>query len=253
MTAILEFLYSLFQLISTHLQRKELDPCPLWKSLQTLVVYTSKEPNTSLERTPFVHWDTATGILGFPSRSKWNSSSEWVECPWFAPSFWHLVVVQLPSHVLLFVTPQTAARQAPLSSTVSWSLLKLMSIESVMPSSHLILCRPLLLLPSVFPRSGSFPVSLPDGTYIDLAFKQVHPIDSWRWGDYHRVLLLLWGSSSRCRPDSGRRHRCGSLCSRPGRPAGPLGAERYLPVWISVLPHGPFQHLSSSSTCVNFL
>ena len=51
----------------------------------------------------------------------------------------------------LFATPWTAACQAPLSFTVSWSLLKLMSIESVMPSNHLILHRPLLLLPSIFP------------------------------------------------------------------------------------------------------
>ena len=50
-----------------------------------------------------------------------------------------------------FVTPQTAARQASLSITNSWSLLKHMSIESVMLSSHLILCHPLLLLPSIFP------------------------------------------------------------------------------------------------------
>ena len=49
-------------------------------------------------------------------------------------------------------TPRTAARQASLSITNSRSLLRLMSIQSVMPSSHLILCRPLLLLPSVFPR-----------------------------------------------------------------------------------------------------
>ena len=51
----------------------------------------------------------------------------------------------------LFATPQTAARQASLSITNSQSLLKLMSIESVMPSNHLIPCQPLLLLPSVFP------------------------------------------------------------------------------------------------------
>ena len=55
------------------------------------------------------------------------------------------------SRVRLFVTPWTAARQASLSITNSWSLLKLMSIESVMPSNHLILYRPLLLLPSIFP------------------------------------------------------------------------------------------------------
>ena len=51
-------------------------------------------------------------------------------------------------HVWLSVTPRTAAHQASLSSTIFWSLLKLMSIEPVMPSNHLILCRPLLLLPS---------------------------------------------------------------------------------------------------------
>ena len=50
-----------------------------------------------------------------------------------------------------FVTPWTAACQASLSFNISWSLLKLMSIESMMPSNHLILCYPLLLLPSVFP------------------------------------------------------------------------------------------------------
>ena len=50
----------------------------------------------------------------------------------------------------IFATPWTAERQASLSITSSWSLLKLISIESVMPSNHLILCRPLLLLPSIF-------------------------------------------------------------------------------------------------------
>ena len=64
------------------------------------------------------------------------------------PSF--VVIVHLPSHVQLFATPWTAARQASLSFTISWSLLKLMSIESMIPSNHLILCHPLLLLPSVF-------------------------------------------------------------------------------------------------------
>ena len=64
--------------------------------------------------------------------------------------------VQLLSHVQLFVTPWTAACQASLSITNSWSLLKLMSIESVMPSNHLIFCRPLLLLPSIFPSIRVF-------------------------------------------------------------------------------------------------
>ena len=58
------------------------------------------------------------------------------------------------SHVQLFATSWTAARQAPLSITNSWSLLKLMSIKSVMPSNHLILCHP--LLPSIFPTIRVF-------------------------------------------------------------------------------------------------
>ena len=64
--------------------------------------------------------------------------------------------VQLPSCVWLLVTPWTTAHQAFLSITNSWSLLKLMSIESVMPSNHLILCRPLLFLPSIFPSIREF-------------------------------------------------------------------------------------------------
>ena len=64
--------------------------------------------------------------------------------------------LQLLSHVQLFATPWTVAHQASLSITNSRSLLKLMSIESVMPSHHLILYRPLLLLPSAFPALGFF-------------------------------------------------------------------------------------------------
>ena len=67
--------------------------------------------------------------------------------------------IQSLSHVQLFVTPWTAAHQASLSFTISQNLLKLMSIDSLMPSNHLVLCCPFLLLPSVFPRSGSFPMS----------------------------------------------------------------------------------------------
>ena len=67
-----------------------------------------------------------------------------------------IVTVQLLSRVLLFATPWTAVHQAPLFFTISWSLLKLMSIESVMPSNHLILCRPLFLPPSIFPSIRVF-------------------------------------------------------------------------------------------------
>ena len=76
---------------------------------------------------------------------------------------WDLIVssvqfssVQLLSHVWLSATPWTAACQASLYITNSWSLLKLMSIESVMPSSRLILCHPLCLLPSIFPSIRIF-------------------------------------------------------------------------------------------------
>ena len=69
---------------------------------------------------------------------------------------WTLSSVQSLSRVRLFVTPWMAAHQASPSITNSRSLLKLMSIESVMPSNHLILCRPLLLPPSVFPNIRIF-------------------------------------------------------------------------------------------------
>ena len=95
--------------------------------------------------------------------------------------------VQLLSHVRLLVTPWTAARQASLFITNSWSLLKLMSIESVMPSNHLILCCPLLLLrpipPSIrvfsnesvlhirWPKYWSFNISIsPSNEYSGLIF-----------------------------------------------------------------------------------
>ena len=73
-----------------------------------------------------------------------------------SPSPQSLIVVQLRSCVSFFVTPWPAACQTPLSFTISWSLLKLKSIEPVMQSNHLILCRPLLLLLSIFPSIRVF-------------------------------------------------------------------------------------------------
>ena len=70
--------------------------------------------------------------------------------------FYLYVVIQPLSHVRLFATPCITARQASLSFTISWSLLKLMPIEVVMPSNHLILCHPLLFLPSIFLSSRDF-------------------------------------------------------------------------------------------------
>ena len=71
-----------------------------------------------------------------------------------------VIVVQLLSYVQLVVTPWIAARQDSLSFTISRSLLNLMSIESVMSSNHLVLCCPLLLLPSIFPSTRVFPIEL---------------------------------------------------------------------------------------------
>ena len=76
-------------------------------------------------------------------------------------SFWHIPFIlchQLLSDVRCFATPWTAVHQASLSFTVSRSLLRLMSIKSVMPSNRLILFHPLLLCPQIFPTSRSFPV-----------------------------------------------------------------------------------------------
>ena len=88
-------------------------------------------------------WDSDIGILKAPQ--------------WFQ----HVAnaVVQSLSHVWLFATPRSRARHASLSFIISWSLFRLMSFELVMPFNHLILCHPLLLLPSIFPSIRSFPVS----------------------------------------------------------------------------------------------
>ena len=97
----------------------------------------------------------------------------------FPSSLTSLYSVQSLSYVWLFATPWTVGCQASLSITNSWSLLKLMSIESGMPSNHLILCRPLLFPPSIFPsirvftnesvlRSGSQSIGVPASASIFL-------------------------------------------------------------------------------------
>ena len=75
---------------------------------------------------------------------------------WYYLKSWRFVVVQPLSHVRFFATSRTSACQTSLSFTISRSLLTLMSIESMMPFNHLILCRPLLLLPSIFPSFRAF-------------------------------------------------------------------------------------------------
>ena len=83
----------------------------------------------------------------------------WWECKLVQPlwrTVWRFLQFSSVSHVQLFETPWTVAYQASLSFIISWSLLKLMSIELVMPSNHLILCGALLLLPSVLPSIRVF-------------------------------------------------------------------------------------------------
>ena len=101
--------------------------------------------------------------FGFNLRFNYNLNWLWfwLSALWMSfLSCWSLCVISDPvevyssvqslSHVQLFATPWTAACQASLSITNSWILLKFMSIESVMPSNHLVLCHPLLLLSSIF-------------------------------------------------------------------------------------------------------
>ena len=106
-------------------------------------------------------------------------------------SVWAVEVVQSLSHVRLFATPGTTARQASLSITTSQSLLKLLSMESVMPSNHLILCRPLLLLPSVFRSIRVF--------FNELALHIRWP-ENWSFSfslnpsnEYSRLISKWWG------------------------------------------------------------
>ena len=120
-------------------------------------------------------WDFTgmnTGVVGtsYSRGSSWPRDWTCFSCiscicrqiflPLAPPGKPHFVsVVQSLSCVQLFETPWTAARQTTLSFTISWSLLKLMSIESVMPFNHLILCQPLLLWLPVFPSTRVFSMS----------------------------------------------------------------------------------------------
>ena len=94
-------------------------------------------------------------------------------------------VVQLLSCVQLFATPWTAARQASLSFTISWNLLRLVSVESVMPSNHLILCHLLLPLPSVFSSirvfSNELALCIRWPKYWSFDFRSVLPILIQGW------------------------------------------------------------------------
>ena len=119
------------------------------------------------------------------------------------PILFLLVVVQSLNHVQLFVTPWIAARQASLSFTISQALFKLMSIESIVPSSHLILCRPLLLLPSVFPASDQYlNQELPD---VQAGFRKGRRTRAqiasvcWSIEKARELFLLVFTTVSYCR------------------------------------------------------
>ena len=111
---------------------------------------------------------------------------------WLQTSQIQFSSVRLLSRVWPFVTPWTAARQASLSITHSQSSLRLMSIELVMPSNHLILCHPLLLLPSIFPSIKVFT----NGSVLHIRWPKY-----WSFSfiispsnEYSRVIYLGWTS-----------------------------------------------------------
>ena len=113
--------------------------CSNFTWLPCLKLHQTLSPTNSTSSLPAAFSQSIVSIPLTSSNTQYNFSS-----------------VQSLSHVWLFATPWTAARQASLSVTSSWSLPKFMSIESVMPSNHPILCCPLLLLPSIFPSIRVF-------------------------------------------------------------------------------------------------
>ena len=138
-----------------------------------------------------------------------------------------VVVVQSLSCVWFFATPWTATHQASLSFTTSWSLLKLMCIESVMASNHLILCHVFLLLPQSFPASGSFPMSqLLASCGLNIrASSSVFPMNIQGWisfrTDWFNLLLVQGTLKSLLQHQSGFRgdsissvsQSCPTLCN----------------------------------------
>ena len=114
--------------------------------------------NATKKLTQFWQYLPRTSIISHNSRARSHKSvPPYLRCQSevHCLCFW-FVIVQWLRCVQLFATPRTAAYQASLCFTISWSMLKLMSIGSVMLSNHLILCRPLLLPPSIFPNIKIF-------------------------------------------------------------------------------------------------
>ena len=173
----------------------------------------------------FTSWHGMCLVMGSAlQETKWNSVHFWVNNlpgPWEPFWFWEFIIVfeclqfssvQLLSCVWLFVTPRNAELQALLSFTSSWSLPKLMSIESVMLSNHLMLCHPLLLLPPVFPcvmvfsNESALHIRWPEywSFSFDISLSNEHPrLISFRmdWLDLlagqETLKSLLWHHSSK--------------------------------------------------------
>ena len=98
-----------------------------------------------------------------------------------------LVVVWSPSHVPLFATSWTAAHQASLSFSISWGLLKLMSIELMVPSNHLILCCPFLSMPSIFPRVSVFS----NESAVPIGGPKVLELQHQSFGEYSGLISFM--------------------------------------------------------------
>ena len=146
--------------------------------------------------------DSGTSDLDSTWTTSWRQVTDWKLL---------VVVVQSLSRVWLFATPWTEACQSSLSFTISWSLHKLMSIELVMPSNHLILCHPFLLLPSIFPsirvfcnesalhirwpKYGSFSFSIsPSSEYSGLISFRIDWLDLAVQGTFQNLKGMLEGS-----------------------------------------------------------
>ena len=164
--------------------------------------------------------------------------------------------VQSLSHVQLFATPWTAACQTSLSITNSWSLLKFMSIESVVASNHLILCHHLLLLPSVFPSISSvqFSCSFVSNSRLPCPSPTPRPYSNWcpssRW--CHPTVsssVIPFSSCHQSFPESGSFQRSQFFTSG-GQSIGvsasasvlPMNIQDWLPLrwtgWISLQSKG---------------
>ena len=143
-------------------------------------------------------WNSHDTILSFDSPC-WPTTidSHYILLRWGIPA--QFSSVQSLSHVQLFVIPWTAACQASLSITSSQNLLKLISIKLVMPSNHLIICHPLLHLPSIFPSARVFSKTLHQVANV-LKFQLQH--QSFQW-IFRTDFLEDWLVGSLCRFSTG--------------------------------------------------